>query len=330
VNLSTQFLGMTLKNPIVPSASPLTATVDGICQMEEAGAAAVVMHSLFEEQIDLEALSLDHFLSHSEHSHAEALSYFPDMHSYVIGPELYLESIRKAKARVGIPVIASLNGVSVGGWTKYARLMAEAGADALELNVYYVATNLDIPSAAVEEMYLDVLREVKRSVSVPVVMKLSPYFSSMAHMAKQLATAGADALVLFNRFYQPDLDLEHLVVTPRVVLSTSDEIRLPLRWTAILSGRVDADLAISSGVHTHEDVLKAMMAGAKVAMMTSELLHNGVRRIPEILQGMVQWMEEHEYESVAQMQGSMSQRHVAEPAAFERANYMKVLKSYIG
>jgi dihydroorotate dehydrogenase (fumarate) len=328
VNLSTTYMGLTLRNPIVPSASPLTETVESVRRLEEAGAGAVVMHSLFEEQINLDSHQLDHFLSHGTYSFAEALSYFPDLHRYNIGPEGYLDQIRKAKEALEIPVIGSLNGVSAGGWTKYARLIEQAGADALELNVYYVATDPDLSSAAIEQMYVDVLRQVKQSVNIPVAMKLSPYFSSMANMARGLADAGADALVLFNRFYQPDLDLERLEVVPHLVLSNSDELRLPLRWTAILHGHVPVDLAITSGVHTHEDVLKAMMAGARVAQTASELLQHGVGRISEILSDMERWMVEHEYESIAQMQGSMSQRHVAEPAAFERANYMKVLHSY--
>lgn len=328
MNLSTQYLGLRLKNPLVPSASPLTETADSIRRLEDAGAAAVVMHSLFEEQINQESHELDHFLNHGTHSFAEALSYFPDMHTYNVGPEGYLEEIRKAKESVSIPVIGSLNGVSAGGWTSYARLIEEAGADALELNIYYVATDMAMTGAEVEQMYVDVLRQVKESVKIPVALKLSPYFSNMANMAKRLCDGGADGLVLFNRFYQPDFDLESLEVTPHLVLSNSDELRLPLRWTAILSGRIPADLAITSGVHSHLDVLKAMMAGAKIAQTASELLQNGVGRISEILSNMERWMEEHEYESVRQMQGSLSQRHVAEPAAFERANYMKVLASF--
>ncbi|HYF79805.1 MAG TPA: dihydroorotate dehydrogenase-like protein [Symbiobacteriaceae bacterium] len=327
MDLTTQYLGLSLKNPVVPSASPLTETVDNVRRLEEAGAAAVVMHSLFEEQINQESHELDHFLSHGTHSFAEALSYFPDMHTYNIGPDGYLEQIRRAKEAVGIPVIGSLNGVSVGGWTNYARLIEQAGADALELNIYYVATDMDMTGAEVEQMYVDALRQVKQSVRIPVALKLSPFFSNMANIAKRLCDGGADGLVLFNRFYQPDFDLENLEVTPHLVLSNANELRLPLRWTAILSGRIPADLAITSGVHTHLDVLKAMMAGAKVAQTASELLQNGVGRISEILSSMERWMEEHEYESVRHMQGSLSQRHVAEPAAFERANYMKVLAS---
>jgi dihydroorotate dehydrogenase (fumarate) len=321
-------MGMTLKNPIVPSSSPLSENLDNIRRMEDAGAAAVVMYSLFEEQITLESHQLDHYLSYGVESFAEALSYFPDIGAYKVGPDEYLNRIRRAKEAVGIPIIGSLNGVSTGGWIDYARRIEQAGAAALELNVYYIPTDLQTPGAEVEQMYLNILRDVKKAVSIPVAMKLSPYFSSTANMAYLLAEAGADALVLFNRFYQPDFDLENLEVVPRLVLSNSHELRLPLRWIAILYGRVKADLALTTGVHTVEDVLKGLMAGAKVTMMTSELLQNGIARISHILEGMAQWMQEYEYVSVAQMQGSMSQRSVAEPAAFERANYMKMLSSW--
>ncbi|HEY65151.1 MAG TPA: dihydroorotate dehydrogenase-like protein [Caldilineae bacterium] len=328
MDLTTTYLGMSLKNPLVPSASPLSDSLDNIRRMEDAGAAAMVMSSLFEEQITLESQQLDHYLSYGTDTFAEALSYFPDMETYATGPEEYLERIRRAKEAVDIPIIGSLNGVSTGGWIEYARKIEEAGADALELNIYYLPTNPSVTGAEVEEMYLEVLRDVKRSVSIPVAIKVGPYFSSIANMVSRLAQAGADALVLFNRFYQPDFDLEELEVVPRLTFSTSQELLLPLRWVAILYGRIPADFAITGGVHTHEDVLKCMMAGAKVAMMASELLQHGICRIGEILEAMQQWMEEHEYESISQMQGSMSQRNVAEPAAFERANYMKVLRSW--
>lgn len=329
MDLSTTYLGLTLKNPIVPSASPLSRSLDNIRRMEDEGAAAVVMYSLFEEQIASESRRLDHYLDYMAESFAEAKTFFPDLNHYNgVSPDEYLEHIRRAKGAVGIPVIASLNGVSTGGWISYAQKMQQAGADALELNLYYIPTDLERTGAEVEQMYLDVVGAVKQSVTIPVAVKVSPYFSATGHMAKRLAAAGADALVLFNRFYQPDFDLEALEVTPHLVLSSSHELRLPLRWVAILYGRVAVDLAITTGVHTHEDVLKGLMAGAKVTMMTSELLHNGLPRIREILAGLVAWMEEHEYESVRQMQGSMSQQHVADPAAFERANYMKVLESW--
>jgi dihydroorotate dehydrogenase (fumarate) len=328
MDLTTTYMGMTLKNPIVPSASPLSESTDNIRRMEDGGAAAVVMYSLFEEQITLESQQLDHYLSYGVDSFAEALSYFPDMETYRVGPDDYLDLISQAKQSVDIPIIGSLNGVSTGGWIEYARKIEEAGADGLELNVYYLPTDLYLTSAEVEQMYVDILRDVKKSISIPVAMKLSPYFSTTANLAYRLAEAGADALVLFNRFYQPDFDLESLEVVPHLVLSNSHELRLPLRWVAILYGRVSVDLAITSGVHTYEDVLKGLMAGAKVTMLASELLQNGIHRISEILDDMSHWMEECEYESVAQMQGSMSQQNVAEPAAFERANYMKVLQSW--
>ncbi len=328
MDLSTTYLGMTLTNPIVPSSSPLTYTLDGIRRLEDAGAAAIVLHSLFEEQITLESHQLDHYLSYGTDSFGEALSYFPDLQSYDVGPDGYLELIRQAKEAVEIPIIGSLNGVSTGGWIEYAKKIEAAGADALELNIYYIPTNVQMSGAEVEQMYLDVLSDVKKNVSIPVAIKLSPFFSSLANMAYRLSEAGADALVLFNRFYQPDLDIESLQVVPRLVLSKSRDVRLPLRWVAILYGRISADLAVTGGVQDHVDVLKCLMAGANVTMMTSVLLRKGPARIGKVLKRLTRWMEEHEYESVRQMQGSMSQQNVAEPAAFERANYMKVLQSW--
>jgi dihydroorotate dehydrogenase (fumarate) len=327
-DLTTTYMGLTLKNPIVPSASPLSKTVAGIRQMEDAGAAAVTMYSLFEEQIEIEALAMHHFLEQGSYSYAEALTYFPSASEYNRGPDGYLELIREAKAAVDIPIIGSLNGVTPGGWTRYARLIEEAGADALELNVYMVTTRTDLAAEAVEQVYLDILKEVKANVTIPVAMKLSPFFSSLPHMVQRLDQAGANGLVLFNRFYQPDFDLEELTVTPHLVLSDSDEMRLPLRWIAILYGRVRASLALSTGIHTPEDVVKAVMAGADIANVASVLLKRGVGAITELVEGVRRWMEEHEYESVAQMKGALSQRKVAEPAAFERANYMKVLGSW--
>jgi dihydroorotate dehydrogenase (fumarate) len=328
MDLTTTYMGMALKNPIVPSSSPLSESMDRIRQMEDAGAAAIVMHSLFEEQITMESHQLDHYLSYGAESFAEALSYFPDMATFKVGPDEYLNLIQRAKESVDIPIIGSLNGVSTGGWITYARRIEEAGANALELNVYYIPTDLEMTGVEVEEMYLNVLRDVRKAVSIPVAVKLSPYFSATANMAHCLAEAGADALVFFNRFYQPDFDLENLEVIPHLALSSSYELRLPLRWVAILYGKIPVDFAITSGMHNLDDVLKGLMAGAKVTMMASELLQNGVQRIDQILEGMAQWMEEYEYESVAQMQGSMSQQSVGEPAAFERANYMKVLSSW--
>ncbi len=328
MDMTTTYMGLTLEHPVVPSASPLSKNLDGIRRLEDAGAPAVVMYSLFEEQIDAESHRLDHFLSYGEESFAEAISYFPDLGSYNVGPDAYLELIAAAKKSVSIPVIGSLNGVSRGGWTRYAKLIEDAGADALELNVYYIPTDPKLTAADIERMYVEVLEDVKSGVKIPVAIKVGPFFSAFANTASALGEAGADGLVLFNRFYQPDFDLENLEVVPHLVLSDSDELRLPLRWTAILCGRIKPDIAITSGVHTGEDALKAMMAGAKIVQVASELLHNGLGRIQGIVGEMSTWMEEKEYESVAQMQGSMSQRNVAEPAAFERANYMKMLASW--
>ena len=327
-DLSTQYLGLTLKNPLVVSASPLCQSIDNIRRMEDAGAGAVVLHSLFEEQLTLESRELDRFLSEGTESFAEALSYFPDVTNYKMGPEGYLQHIQQAKAAVKIPIIASLNGVSAGGWTKYAKKMEEAGADALELNIYYIATQTDMSSTEVEQMYIDLLSQVKATVRIPVAVKLGPYFTSVANFAQKLDEAHAHALVLFNRFYQPDFDLENLEVVPNLILSKPYELLLRLHWVAILYGHIHADLAITGGVHTAHDVLKAMMAGAKVAMMTSVLLKEGIDHLKTIHADLLAWMEEHEYESIRQMQGSLSQQKVAEPAAFERANYMKVLSSY--
>jgi dihydroorotate dehydrogenase (fumarate) len=328
MNLTTNYLGMVLKNPIVASSSPLSHTVDSIRRLEDTGAAAVVMYSLFEEQIGFDSYYIDYHLTQGIDSYAEAVSYFPDMQSYNVGPDQYLNLIRRAKETVDIPIIGSLNGASVGGWTDYAALIEEAGADALELNVYYLPTSVDITGVEVEQLYFQILSAVRQAVTIPVAVKLSPFFSSTANMSSRLADHGADGLVLFNRFYQPDFDLENLEVAPRLVLSNSDELRLPLRWVAILYGRVSADLAITSGIHTSHDVIKGLMAGAKVTMMASELLQKGVRRIGQVLNELVTWLTEHEYESVMQMIGAMSQKHCSEPAAFERANYMKMLQSY--
>jgi len=328
MSLTTNYLGLLLKNPIVVSSSPLSHNVDSIRRLEDVGAAAVVMHSLFEEQISFDSYYLDYHLTQGTHSYAESLSYFPDMQTYNVGPDEYLKLIRRAKEAVNIPIIGSLNGASIGGWTDYAALIEDAGADALELNIYYVPTNPEISGLEVERIYLDVVSAVKGVVSIPLAVKLSPFFSSAANMASRLAERGANALVLFNRFYQPDFDLENMEVAPRLVLSNSNELRLPLRWVAILYGRVLADLAITSGIHTSQDVIKGLLAGAKVTMMASELLQCGIRRVREVLDELLNWMAEHEYQSVAQMIGAMSQQHCAEPAAFERANYMRMLQSY--
>lgn len=328
MDLTTTYLGLDLKNPVVPSASPLSERIDNLKRLEDAGASAIVMHSLFEEQITEESHQLDHYLSYGSESYAEALHYFPEPHEYKVGPDGYLNLVRQAKEALSVPVIGSLNGVSTGGWIDYAKKIEEAGADALELNIYYLPTKIDMAGSEVEKMYVDIVTDVKRSVSIPVAVKISPFFSSMGNMAKALVDAGADGLVLFNRFYQPDFDLEKLEVVPHLVLSTQFDSRLPWRWIAILFGRLDVDFAMTRGVSTHEDVLKGLMAGAKVIMIASEILRNGMGRVKEILDGLTRWMEEHEYESVRQMLGSMSQIRCPEPAAFERANYMKVLHSW--
>jgi dihydroorotate dehydrogenase (fumarate) len=327
-DLSTTYLGLKLKNPLAASASPFTKKLDAFRQMEDAGLSAVVMHSLFEEQITHESNELDHFLSAGTESFAEAITYFPDLKQYNMGPDAYLELIRKAREAVQIPVIASLNGISSGGWVEYARRIGQAGASALELNLYYLPTDPNLSGAELEEEYLRLVRDVCAKVQIPLAVKLSPFFTAIPQMAKRLAGAGAGALVLFNRFYQPDLDLEKLEVAPRLKLSASDDLLLPLRWIAILYGRVKADLALTGGVHTGQDLVKAVMAGASVAMTTSALLQNGLAHAGGILSEAEAWMDEHEYKSVRQMQGSMSQKSVAEPAAFERANYMKALRSY--
>jgi dihydroorotate dehydrogenase (fumarate) len=328
VDLTTTYLGLKLKNPLVASPSPLSEKVENVKRLEEAGVSAVVMYSLFEEQIIHESLELDYFLNQGTETFAESLTYFPEVGKYTLAPDKYVERLEKTKKAVNIPVIGSLNGVSTGGWIKYARNIQDAGADALELNLYYLPIDIDMSSSLLEDTYLRLVGDIKSAIKLPLAVKLAPFFTALPNFANRLAEAGADGLVLFNRFYQPDMDLENLEVVPNLVLSNSDELRLPLRWIAILYGKVKADLALTSGVHTAEDVLKAMMAGANVAMTTSAILKTGLNVVPTILKGMEEWMTAHEYESVKQMHGSMSQGAVADPAAFERANYMKVLNSF--
>jgi len=296
--------------------------------MEDAGASAVVMYSIFEEQFAHEARELDHYLTAGTESFAEAVSYFPPAEEFNLGPDEYLEHIAKAKKAVEIPIIGSINGVSTGGWISYAKKLEQAGADGIELNLYFLPTNGSSEGPEVENVYLDVLKTVKQSVKIPVAMKLSPYFSSMANVASKLDNAGANALVLFNRFYQPDFDLDKLEVVPNLVLSTNWEMRLPLRWVAILHGNIKASIALTSGVHSSEDIIKVMMAGGDVAMIASELLANGTGKIKSLLDGVKKWMEEKEYSSISEMKGSMSQKKIAQPSAFERANYMKTLQSF--
>lgn len=328
VDLSTTYLGLKLKNPLVASSSPMCEDVANIRRMEDAGAAAVVLHSLFEEQIALESTELDRFISAAEDVGAESTTQFPDMLGYNRGPEGYLNHIRKVKEAVRIPIIASLNGTSVGGWLNYAKEMEQAGADALELNIYYIPVDPDVTGEQVERKYIDLVREVKAAVRVPVAVKLGPYFSSLTNMAKRLEAAGADGLVLFNRFYQPDFDLEALEVVPNLILSNQYELLLRLNWIAVLYGNIKPDMALTGGVHAATDVVKAMMAGAKVAMMTSALLKKGIGYLDTVLTELLIWLGDHEYDSIRQMQGSMSRNAVPQPQAFERANYMKVLSSY--
>lgn len=327
-DLTTTYLGLQLKNPLVVSASPLSKKVAMAQFLEECGAAAIVMYSLFEEQITHESYELDHYLERGTNSYAESLSYYPDLENYNQGPEPYLEHLHQVKQAVNIPVIGSLNGVSSGGWIEYARKIEQAGADALELNIYYLPTDPNLGSAELEESYVNLVADVRATVRIPLALKLSPFFTALPNMALRFAEAGADALVLFNRFYQPDLDLETLEVVPNLDLSTSHDLRLPLRWIALLYGHIPTDFALTGGVHTALDALKAIMAGANVAMMASELLAHGSHRLTAILSDMEQWMVEHEYESITQMRGSMSQQAVDDPAAFERANYMKVLSTF--
>jgi dihydroorotate dehydrogenase (fumarate) len=326
LDLSTRYLGLTLRTPLVASASPLSHEISSIRQLEDAGASAVVLYSLFEEQLRQESLELDFYLTESTNSHAESQSYFPEPSEFVLGPDEYLEHIRKAKAAVKVPIIASLNGTSVGGWIQYATQIEEAGADALECNIYWIVTDPNMTSAEVEQHYIDIVEDVKTAVHIPVAIKLSPFFSNFASMAKRIDAAGADGLTLFNRFYQPDIDLETLEMIPRVLLSTPQAMRLPLTWVGILRGRVKASLAATSGIHSAEDVVKLLMVGADATMLCSTLLRNGINHLRAIEQGVRQWMESHEYESVKQMQGSMSQMRSADPSAFERAQYMRAVK----
>jgi dihydroorotate dehydrogenase (fumarate) len=328
IDLSTTYLGLKLKNPLVASASPMCEDLGNIRRMEDAGASAVILPSLFEEQIELESDELDRFLTEGAALSPEAVTHLPELTHRVPGPDGYLEHIRECKRAIHIPVIANLNGSSRGGWLGYARQMQQAGADALELNIYYIPADPTLSGEQVEQKYVDLVKAVKAEVQIPVAVKLSPYFSSMANMAAKLDAAGADGLVLFNRFYQPDYDLEALEVVPNLILSNSHEILLRLHWIAMLYGQVKADLALTGGVHTATDVVKAMMAGAKVAMMTSALLKRGIKYLDTLATELLIWMGEHEYDSVRQMQGSMSRNAVPQPAAFERANYMKVLGSY--
>jgi dihydroorotate dehydrogenase (fumarate) len=329
MDLSTTYLGLSLKNPLVASAGPLAKKLDTARRLEDTGISAIVMYSLFEEQIVHESRELFYYINRTSNAFAEAqMGYFPDMGDYNTGPEGYLKEVSTLKESLSVPIIGSLNGVSTGGWIDYAQKIEQAGADALELNIYYMPTNFDMSSADLEDAYVQLVQDVRAKVQIPIAVKLSPYFSALPSVAKRLVEAGANGLVLFNRFYQPDFDLEALQVVPNLTLSTSLELRKPLHWIAILYGKIQADFAASSGVHTAEDVLKATMAGANVSMTTSALLKFGADHAAKILQDLRNWMEENEYESITQMHGSMSQKAVENPDVFERANYMKVLNSF--
>ncbi|HEX6221289.1 MAG TPA: dihydroorotate dehydrogenase-like protein [Acidimicrobiia bacterium] len=330
VDLATRYLGLDLAHPILPSASPLTGDIDHIHALVDAGAAAVVLPSLFEEQIEHNEMAVHHSLELGADGFAETPEgFFPQLDHYNTGPEDYLELIRKAKREIGVPVIASLNGTTAGGWTLYARILADEGIDALEINTYQVAANPELTANQVETRYLRLVRTIKEAIDVPLAVKIGPYFSSPAHMARRLVDAGADALVIFNRFYQPDLDIESLEVVPRLVLSDPSELRLILRWLAILHGQIGADLAATTGVHSAEDAIKTVLAGATVTMMASALLRHGPSRLTETRDGLAGWLEERGFDSVAQARGSMSHQSVPDPSAFERTGYMQTLTSYV-
>jgi len=328
MDLTTKYLGLKLRTPLVPAASPLSEEIDQIKRMEDAGASAVVLHSLFEEQLRQDRLELHHNMEQGTFSSPEALTYFPEPDEFHLGPEEYLKHIASAKKSVKIPIIASLNGSSPGGWTQYAKLVQQAGADALELNIYYIPTKLNLTGGEIEQTYLDILKAVKAEVTIPVAVKLSPFFTNFANVAKRMNEAGADGLVLFNRFYQPDIDLETLEVKPNILLSTPMAMRVPLRWIAILYGRLSTSLAATSGIHRATDVLKMLMAGADVTMLCSTLIRHGAGHIQVIEKDLVAWMEEHEYESVTQLKGSLSQKNCPAPSAFERAQYMRAISGY--
>jgi dihydroorotate dehydrogenase (fumarate) len=328
MDLTTRYLGLNLRTPLVPSASPLSFDVDGIKHMEDSGASAVVMHSVFEEQVRGELEEVQNRLQYGTESFAEAVTYFPQPTEFISGPEEYLGKIRKAKEAVGIPIIASLNGTAIGGWVDYAKQIQQAGADALELNIYWIPTEMDRSSTEIEQTYIDIAKAVKAVVQIPVAVKLSPFFSNMASFAKRLDETGVNGLVLFNRFYQPDFNLDQLEINASIHLSTPHDMRLPLRWIAILYGRIKADLAATSGIHTASDVIKMLMAGADVTMLCSVLLSKGLGVIRKIETDMADWLSEHDYQSVRQLQGSMSQKYCADPSAFERAQYMRAIMAY--
>lgn len=327
IDLSTTYMGLKLRTPLVPSASPLSHDVDGVRRLEDAGASAVVLYSLFEEQLRQESMELDDRLTAGTESYPESLSYLPQAQDFRMGPEGYLNHIRKIKGAVRIPIIASLNGSTPGGWTQYARQVEEAGADGIECNIYQIPSDPNITSTEIEQTYIDIVSAVKSAVKIPVAVKLAPFFSNLANLAKRLDEAGVNGLTLFNRFYQPDINLQELEIQPNVLLSTPQALRLPLTWIGILYGRISASMAGTSGVHGPDDVVKLLMVGADVTMLCSTLLRNGISHLRYIEHGLVEWMEKNEYESVQQMKGSMSQLRCPDPSAFERAQYMRAVRS---
>ena len=329
VDISTTYLGLELQSPlVVGAAAPLTEDISNVKCLEDAGASAIVLHSLFEEQLLEERYALYHHMAHNAESHPEATSYFPDREIFHVGSEGYLDQIRYAKRAVDIPIIASLNSSNLGSWSNYARQVEQAGADAIELNIYYVPTDLTITGEQVEQSYIDIVRNVVDAVNLPVAVKLSPFFSNMANMAKRLSDAGANGLVFFNRFYQPDIDLVSLEAEPNLLLSTSREVRLPMRWIAILYGTIPVDFAATSGIRTAHDVIKMMMVGANVTMLVSVLLSHGVEQLGKIEKDLIEWLEVKEYESISQLQGSMSQMNCPDPSIYERVQYLKAVQTY--
>jgi len=324
-NLTTNYLGLKINNPLIASASALSKKLDNIKQMEDAGLGAVVMYSLFEEAITHESKALNHYLVRNEDSFWEAVTFYPDLGNYNMGPERYLKGIQDAKASVDIPIIGSLNGVSTGGWIRYAKLIEEAGADALELNLYFLPADTDFDAATIESAQIKLVKDIQKSIGIPLSVKLSPFYSSLPGFAASLSETGIKSMVLFNRFYQPDFDIEKLEVIPKLNLSTSADILLPMRWTAILYDRIKPQIALSSGVHTGEDIAKAVLAGATAVMTASELISNGISKAKELIKVFSDWVDEHGYKSIEQMRGAMSQKNVENPSAFERANYMKAL-----
>lgn len=329
IDISTNYLGLELRSPlVVGAAAPLTEEITNVERLEDAGASAIVLHSLFEEQLLEERHALYYHIAHNSESHPEATSYFPEQEIFHVGSEAYLNQIRYAKEKVNIPIIASLNSSTISAWGSYAQKIEQAGADAIELNIYYIPTDLNLTGEQVEQNYVDIVRSVTSSINIPVAIKLSPFFSNMANMAKRLCDAGADGLVLFNRFYQPDINLVNLEAEPNLLLSTSRENRLPMRWIAILYGTMPVDFAATSGIHTAHDVIKMMMVGANVTMLVSVLLSHGIEQLGKIEKDLIEWLEVKEYESINQLQGSMSQINCPDPSIFERVQYLKAVQTY--